>query len=126
MPWPLKVYATRKAALEANGGTVPVGATWPAPHLIGDHAYRDALALPPGRTPFFVKLPDGYEFCPYLRAWNPEQGHHGDGWRVTGELPHVTIEPSINVVGRYHGWIRNGIITDDCEGRTFADARAAA
>lgn len=31
-----------------------------------------------------------------------------DGWTVTGNLPNVTVHPSIDVRGRWHGWIRDG------------------
>lgn len=40
-------------------------------------------------------------------------------WPLTiGEpVPSLTITPSINCVGSYHGFVTNGVITDDCEGR---------
>jgi hypothetical protein len=40
-------------------------------------------------------------------------------WTVTGSLPNITVVPSINCIGRYHGFITDGIISDDCEGRKF-------
>lgn len=43
--------------------------------------------------------------------------HHG--WRVTGELPNITIHPSVDVEGYYHGWITDGVIGDDLSGRTY-------
>lgn len=39
-------------------------------------------------------------------------------WRISGELPDITVQPSINCEGVYHGWITDGVISDDCEGRT--------
>jgi Family of unknown function (DUF6527) len=52
-----------------------------------------------------------------------------NGWRVTGVLPNVTITPSIDVEGYYHGWITDGVIGDDLGGRTYNErgelARAA-
>lgn len=47
-------------------------------------------------------------------------GSH-QGWRVTGELPNITIHPSINVEGYYHGWITDGVIGDDLSGRQYND-----
>jgi hypothetical protein len=44
---------------------------------------------------------------------------NGPGWTRTGEPPNVTASPSINFVGRYHGFLQNGVLTDDCEGRVF-------
>lgn len=40
-------------------------------------------------------------------------------WKLTGDLPFITAEPSINYTGRYHGWVTNGVVSDDCEGRLF-------
>ena len=70
-----------------------------------------------------VKLPSGSE-------WNMDrgriinaQGHHQGNplpqWTRTGEPPNVTATPSINHQGCYHGWLRDGVLTDDCEGRKF-------
>lgn len=102
------------------------GDMWPAPWLIrsgeavkfwtsqqydAHHAGK--------RPPLVVRLPDGTEFCvdsPY-RSERPNPNR--DGWIVTGDAPNITLQPSINIVGHYHGWIQNGVITDDCEGRTF-------
>jgi len=57
-------------------------------------------------------------------AWNQSQGFHGDGWDVDlgCGADMMTITPSINVMGHYHGWVRAGYITDDCEGRSFPKA----
>ena len=41
------------------------------------------------------------------------------GWVISGKPPNITITPSIDCVGRYHGFVRDGIITPDCEGRLF-------
>jgi hypothetical protein len=110
---------------------------------------RYLTEIKPKRPPLIVKLPDHTEFCVDVRAWdtvaapcdhkvNDEQRtpdkcpycggtgtkkvgrHYGEGWLVTGTEPLITLSPSINIVGSYHGWIQNGIITDDCEGRKYA------
>lgn len=41
------------------------------------------------------------------------------GWTVTGELPNITITPSIGAAD-YHGWVTDGVLSDDIEGRTYA------
>ncbi len=41
------------------------------------------------------------------------------GWTVTGEAPAITVAPSIDGIGVYHGFLRNGVISDDLEGRKF-------
>lgn len=71
-----------------------------------------------------VKLPSGSE-------WHIDRGRHMNAqpdrvgkpripqWMRTGEPPNITANPSINHVGRYHGWLKDGVLTDDCEGRVF-------
>lgn len=79
--------------------------------------YRDA------RTGIRVKLP-GYSG---QNRWDMEAfGGDGDTWNVSGEIPNVTATPSINCVGVYHGWVTNGVVTDDCDGRKFDDVGRAA
>lgn len=93
---------------------------WPrcyakAPHL--SQFYRDnnshrlpLLVVVPGPTLFAI---DG--MC------NNETGRYG-GWTVTGEPPFITVSPSINIGGTYHGWLQNGVISDECEGRQYTEA----
>lgn len=71
------------------------------------------------RMPMMVQLPSGpfcIDMCTMSNG-NPHPQRHG--WVVTGDPPLVTLSPSINIMGSYHGWIQNGVITDDCEGRKF-------
>jgi hypothetical protein len=52
----------------------------------------------------------------------------GSPWLVIGQAPNLTVSPSIdykikgtdkpNIKG-WHGYIQNGVISDDCEGRTY-------
>jgi hypothetical protein len=126
MPWPCVLYPSRDAARAAGGGRVPVGAMWPMDaedfDAWAERERNQYLARGLNRPPHFVKLPDGSEFCIDSRAWTPDRGYYGEGWNPVGEPPLVTLSPSINVQGRYHGYIQNGVITDDCEGRTFPEA----
>ncbi len=130
MSWRCQLFVSREAVVE-QFGFVPVGAMWPDPSLnerefggyagyIGDNYLRDWAGK---RAPLYVKLPDGSEFCVDVRS-SPEIGKpSGSGWKVTGNPPAITVSPSINIIPRYHGWLQNGVITDDCEGRTFPNAR---
>lgn len=36
----------------------------------------------------------------------------GKRWDVTGKPPNITVNPSINVIGIWHGWIRNGALSN--------------
>ena len=117
MPWTIRYHQQRPEKPQ-------VGDMWPAPWLLETEgarrffltaAYeRDQMAK---RSPLVVRLPDGTDFCvdqPYSSAREKREG-----WQVTGEPPKLTLLPSINCAGSYHGWIRDGVITDDCEGRRF-------
>ena len=70
------------------------------------------------RRPLLVMMPNREVFCidsAVSGEWR--------GWTVTGQAPCITVSPSINLVGRYHGWIQNGVISADCEGRTFPPSK---
>ena len=81
-----------------------------------------------GRPPIAVVLPDGYHFIIDGAYWSRDRPNpNRDGWHVMLSSPPVvgkpllvTLSPSINIVGSYHGWIQNGTISDDCEGRKFS------
>lgn len=56
----------------------------------------------------------------------------GSSWTVTGEAPNFTVSPSIRcfeivhadgVMWRqgWHGWLQDGVLSDDCEGRTYPE-----
>lgn len=62
------------------------------------------------QAPMLVVLPSGDLFClqsPTIRDGQPTL----KGWTVHGQLPRVTVKPSINLVGIWHGWLRNGTLT---------------
>jgi hypothetical protein len=69
------------------------------------------------RNPLLVMLPPHDLFCVDGMCW--DHGKYYGGWTVTGEAPLITLSPSINMVGSYHGWLQNGILSDDCEGRKY-------
>lgn len=69
------------------------------------------------RRPLFVVLPNNDLFCVDGQCW--KMGEHYGGWTVTGEPPDITISPSINIGGSYHGFLQNGVISPDCEGRLY-------
>lgn len=117
MSWPIKYHAERPE-------NINVGDMFPAPWLEEHREFwlsaqfdRDWLDK---RPPLVVRLPGGFDFCvdgPYRSKSDPNPTRQG--WDVTGAPPNITLQPSINIGGMYHGWIRDGVITDDCEGRTF-------
>lgn len=71
------------------------------------------------RLPLLVQLPGNVLWCVDSRIFN--NGEWGDhGWTVTGAAPYITVSPSINIGGIYHGFLVDGVIGDDVEGRTFS------
>lgn len=61
-----------------------------------------------------IVLPGGGTWSPDFKASSSESG-----WTVTGTFPALTASPSVNAEGSYHGWLRDGALTDDVEGRTY-------
>jgi len=59
-----------------------------------------------GRDPCWVIRMPG-------QAWvwhtNDKDTKNGNFWNVTGEVPNITVHPSINIGPEiWHGWIKNG------------------
>lgn len=79
-------------------------------HILSPEYKRDHYGK---RPPIFVVLPSGDWFCP------DQKTSSGSDWTVTGEPPQITVSPSINAIGSFHGWLRDGVLSDDVEGRTF-------
>lgn len=123
MGWPLREVPF---PLDRPVGQYPAGTCYRIPL---DHPYSDgktygethASRLSPeflatGRDyVVWILLPgDCSYWCPDFKASGSESG-----WRVSGELPAITVHPSIDAEGCYHGWLRDGVLTDDLEGRTY-------
>ena len=70
------------------------------------------------RPPLFVITPDG-PWCVDAVSTDGGGKNTNHGWTVTGKPPLITATPSINMVGKYHGWLTDGILSDDLEGRTY-------
>lgn len=95
-----------------------------APHKVSDY-YKQHNSH---RPLLFVWLPGRTLFCVDSKCWKTDVAggkiEYYGGWAVTGDAPNITVHPSINVGGSYHGWLQNGVIGDDVEGRKFdADGR---
>ena len=95
-----------------------LGGKWRKP---GEQEWSINTIKPVGAMFFFAG--DLHAIMPSGGLWNID--HKGKGWKRTGEPPRITVTPSINHVGQYHGWLANGIFTDDSEGRKFKDSAHA-
>lgn len=103
-----RVVATGEIILVER--SLPIGAMF-----YSDEGYDIKRGVGPDAKSLYVVTPGGY--------WPIDHPSTGDGpgWTRTGTPPHVTVSPSINFVGQggYHGWLANGILSDDLEGRTY-------
>lgn len=114
-PWPagLRCWDTRPHAPgDCWYGTWDDGAWWTYAEA-DEHGYRGPrLRLAPEHCdarPMVVVLPTGDLHC--LHSPTTRDGRPGpSGWSVQGELPQVTVQPSINSLGRWHGWVRDGVL----------------
>lgn len=131
VPWQIRYFESIDAVYAAYGprGPWPIGTMYPdsdwldrqiagkrlvSPQYLAQHANR--------RPPLAVELPCGH-FC--IDSVTMNDGVPGDsGWAVCGDPPNVTLAPSVNIKGGWHGFIQNGVISDDCEGRTFPERRS--
>lgn len=80
-----------------------------------DEYIRDHMSK---RPPIAVRLPSGDSFVVDSRC-TVDGVFQDHGWTVTGEPPNITVTPSINMVNTYHGFLTNGVLSDDVEGRKY-------
>lgn len=130
MSWQCRLieWEDRDQVRDGKDGQLPVGTMWYLREMLSDqnesrqfyldHVLsieykRDWLGK---RPPLCVALPGGHWFNVDSQASDSGETH---GWTITGEPPNVTANPSINAVGDYHGWLRDGVLSDDVEGRTY-------
>lgn len=86
---------------------LPPGAMWDAkwmPHYAG----------PDGKA-WTIRFPGGDDWL----VFGPSSD--GEKWAITGEAPRFTAHPSIGIAGRYHGFLKDGIITPDVDGKKFSN-----
>ena len=86
---------------------------WKSPGSISNWPNQD------GTPNWVLCLPNGGHWHIYGRM-----ADGSPGWDVTGELPNITARPSIlahanGVHEEYHGWLTDGVLSDDIEGRTY-------
>lgn len=94
-----------------------------APGLMVDAFWLHAASQYAGRSPdgrvLMLYLPDGY-------SWIIDgPSSNGDGWQRTGPPPLITARPSILSPG-YHGWLTDGVLSDDLDGRSYPAIEARA
>lgn len=135
MTWPIRMVEPPTLAVGTDGKNgfqrLEIGDAWFAPHLLDpERAFAASERLSPSylrdraslRAPILVALPYrggpgiGSHFCVDSVFWKNGEPY-GDGWVVTGEAPLLTLSPSVNIGGSYHGFIQNGVIGPDLDKR---------
>ena len=95
----LKRLFTSDSGLLTTLENSPVGAMWYA-----DDWYPDPWIGPDGKC-LVVRTPGG--------DWIVDgPSSTGGFWTRTGTVPKVTANPSIHFPGQYHGWLRDGFLTE--------------
>ena len=80
----------------------PAGAMWRSEWLEPHMAGPDGISLT-------MVLPDGHH-------WTIDgPSTSGGGWTRTGTPPMITVRPSI-LTPHYHGWLTDGVLSDDLDG----------
>lgn len=123
MPWPLRLVDIEEIRQRAKAegkylnDYLRPGDYWFAPWM-AEHPWMTSPEYKRDwqgkRLPIVVQLPDGLDWSIDGEANN--MGGHG--WTITGEPPQLTASPSIGT-SRYHGWLQNGVLSDDIEGRHY-------
>ena len=114
-------YAPTKEEVEADDALPEedrLGLHWPYFHCksqkLSPYYYRHNRH----RRPIMVMMPGRALYC--IDAMQQLNGiYFGDGWIVTGDIPNITMSPSIDIGTIYHGFIINGEITNDVSGNAY-------
>lgn len=80
----------------------------------GDFAWSfDSPLFSTDNIYLYVHLPDGYDTWHAIKV---ARGHviSPDTWSWDGNVEKPTLSPSINVPGKWHGYIKNGV-AEACE-----------
>lgn len=71
------------------------------------------------RKPICVTMPGQAIFCVDSKVVS--NGVRSGGWTVTGDViqSNLTVHPSINMGGTYHGYVTQNLLQSECEGRLY-------
>lgn len=117
MTWPCRLIDNPELDVHGNVDISKreIGDMWfldvPVEELKERHLTQQYFRDNAARKPLVVMLPGRNYFLIDGQGFSVEKGYY-DCWTVTGTPPNITVAPSINFVGRYHGYLQNGVIGD--------------
>lgn len=120
MSWQLKEIPSpwgEKSSTDGGGVPWEPGFCWRASPLTPE-SIRSPEWIASGRDYFIWIVIPGLDGKNHLFTPDRMSSNGVSGWEVTGELPNITLRPSIGAV-EYHGWVTDGVLSDDIEGRTY-------
>ena len=121
MPWKLNLLTQDQMLEKRRGEGLSPGDCWFCPWLsscLSPEYERDWKGK---REPLCIHLPDKSDWLVDGIASNL----NGHGWVVTGTFPNLTAKPSIGKYTAdkkaftYHGWLTNGELSNDIDGKTY-------
>lgn len=113
---PSRLYTRQDTGALLTLAEAEPGMLWDAPWFAD---FDPPWAGPDGRC-LIMRLPGNGEW-----TIDGPSSNNGPGWTREGEPPRITARPSILSHGSstrqgYHGWLTDGVLSDDLEGRTYA------
>ena len=108
---PSRIYTRQDTGAELTLDEAEPGMMWRS------WWFEDEWHGPDGKS-YTIRLPGGGEWA----MDGPSTS--GPGWTRSGEAPNITARPSIltkdcSAWRGYHGWLTDGVLSDDLEGRTY-------
>ena len=115
MSWRVRMVPPPKTSDDYRN--LQIGDAW-RPDERAPPLWQEVAAAHFGRAPLLVKLPCGTFFNVYGHGWKDGKPT-AFSWTVTGTPPCLTLTPSVNIGGGWHGMITGGVIQDDVTGKKF-------
>lgn len=122
--WQVNVDSLYKGAPDGKLHLIkelPPGAMWDAHWFVDTKEGMERYGGPDGKG-WCLMTPARVEWIVYSPSSD------GNKWQVTGTIPKITVSPSIGINIRgglahptksYHGFLRDGILSEDVDGRKF-------
>lgn len=116
MPWRLRLIDPPPR--DGFSPDLRVGDCWYEEPISDTHRLYLLAPEHAGQRPLIVRMPGPVHFAVYGPTIS-ENRIGPAGWVVTGDPPAISVTPSVHCPGAYHGYITDGVITDDLDRRTY-------